>query len=76
MKVQLIYFKRSSGKVYSGADIELECENGFEAVAKVHQLWQAKELPGLSKGHDDFIVYMRAETPKYTHVQLIGLPDV
>lgn len=59
MPLTLTYFKRT-GKYYSQGQYEPQSDVFHKIVAEVDALVRKKELPGLMKGHSEFIVHFVA----------------
>ena len=64
MKVELEYFKQT-GKFYTDGSYLTEKEHMSEIFDEVVQLKAARMLPGLIKGHSEFMV--RVDVPEHPH---------
>jgi hypothetical protein len=63
MKINLTYFKPSSGKLYSRGDYESNYKFGFEVYGEVALMAKTGKLPGLidTNRETEFIVLIEAE---------------
>lgn len=70
MKVNLEYFKKT-GRYYSECSYVTTKEHLYEIFEEVRNLKEAKMLPGLVKGHSEFIVHIDVPEHPNNHPKLI-----
>ena len=58
MKARLIYFKPDSGKFYSEAEYESQCQHSYELYSEVRTMRDRGILPGLVNGAQLFDIYI------------------
>ena len=75
MLVKLTYFKQTSGKLYTSGEYETACVHMFEVFQEVAGLREAGMLPGLIKGHSEFVVLVEVPDHPFNHQQLIGIGE-
>lgn len=72
MKVKLTYFKQS-GKYYSDGSFDTDKASWPEIFDEVKRLIDQKTLPGLVRGHSDFIVLMDVPDHPHNHPALLNI---
>ena len=70
MKVNLIYFKQT-GKFFSEGTYETEKEHLFQIFTEVREKTHSGDLPGLIKGHSEFLVSIDVPDHPHRHPHLI-----
>lgn len=72
MLVKLNYFK-PSGKWYSEGTYTTKEQFLYMIWEEIRLKMWNKELPGLSKGHDSYIVLVEVPEHPHNHLTIIGL---
>lgn len=73
-KVKLTYYK-SSGKFYSEGEYESSKEYLFEIWHEVRTMLEEENLPGLIKGHSQYIVQVEVPGHLYEHPHIV-IPEI